>query len=229
MKIGVFGDSYAERRASNTWWGYLSNYGHEVTCFGEGGSSIVWSAKQILDRAQNFDFIIWCVTSSNRITVWHRNNFTETYVHVLGTGGRFRDDPELQQKIEVTEKYIQLAQDEVDREFTAQCVVERVKQLVPNLLMVPCFARPVYDSVDSAGFNLFELYQKETSFYFPNRDLHDINQKFNDLRLGHFCESTHLTLAEQISKSLTPGIFSCDYSLFSDPTTPFDEIFKPRS
>ena len=59
MKIGVFGDSFADKNAEKIWWQFLQNYGHEVTCFGESGSSIVWSAKQIINAKNDFNFIIW--------------------------------------------------------------------------------------------------------------------------------------------------------------------------
>ena len=208
MKIGVFGDSFADKNAGKIWWQFLQNYGHEVTCFGESGSSIVWSAKQILNAKNDFDFIIWCVTSPNRITVWQRANFTEKYVHVQGTDQKFHSDPEIQKKIDATEKFIQIAMDEPDREFVAKCVVEHVKTQVPDMLLIPCFAMPLFDSVENAGFNLFELFEKETKC-FPH-------SKF-EVREGHLRESTHAVLAEEISKSLHAGIFSTDYVRFLTP------------
>ena len=228
MKIGVFGDSYADKAAKKIWWQFLQHYGHQVTCFGEAGSSIVWSAKQILTAKNDFDFIIWCVTGSNRITVWHRANFTEKCVHVLGTGGKLNSDPEIQQKIDATEKFIQIAMDEPDREFVGKCIIEHVKTQVPNMLLIPCFPVPIYDSVENAGFNLFELYLRETKHFFPTKELHDVATSYNDTRAGHFCESTHVTLAEQISKSLRPGIFVSDYNKYSNPNATFDQIFKRK-
>ena len=209
MKIGVFGDSFADKNAEKIWWQFLQNYGHEVTCFGESGSSIVWSAKQILNAKNDFDFIIWCVTSPNRITVWQRANFTEKYVHVQGTDQKFHSDPEIQKKIDATEKFIQIAMDEPDREFVAKCVVEHVKTQVPDMLLIPCFAMPLFDSVENAGFNLFELFEKETKCFPPS--------KYFDVREGHLRESTHAVLAEEISKSLHAGIFSTDYVRFLTP------------
>ena len=228
MKIGVFGDSFAEKNAEKIWWKFLQGYGHKVTCFGENGSSIVWSAKQILDTKNDFDFVIWCVTSSNRITVWHRANFTEKYVHVLGTDAKKHSDPEIQQKIDATEKFIQIAMDEPDREFVGKCVVEYVKTQVPNMLLIPCFPVPLYDSVENAGFNLFDLYQKETRYFFPSKSHYDVQTEYRDLRQGHFCESTHVVLAEEISKSLHPGIFVSDYDKFPKPPGLFDQFFQRR-
>ncbi len=226
MKIGVFGDSFAEKNAKKIWWRFLQDYGHEVACFGESGSSIIWSAKKIVDLQKDFDFVIWCVTESTRTTVWHRANYTETYVHVLGNTKKFHKNPEIQQKIDVTEKYIQIAMDEPDREFAGRCVVEYVKNQVDNLLLIPCFPAPLYDNIEKCKFDLFDLYIKETQWFFPGQSIYDIQANYSDSREGHFCESTHAVLVQEISKSLSPGIFVCDYDKFPKPVEPFDQIFK---
>jgi hypothetical protein len=149
-------------------------------------------------------------------------------VHVLGTGGKFHSDPEIQQKIDATEKFIQIAMDDPDREFVGKCIIEHVKTQAPNMLLIPCFPVPIYDSVDSAGFNLFELYQKETAYLLSSKSCHEALTKYNDTREGHLCESTHVVLAEEISKSLRPGIFVSDYNKFSKPNATFDQIFKRK-
>ena len=44
MKIGVFGDSFADSKTpKDIWWKYLANdYQHNVECFGEFGSGLVF-------------------------------------------------------------------------------------------------------------------------------------------------------------------------------------------
>lgn len=227
MKIGVFGDSYADRNVSPIWWRYLqSMHGHEVECFGEGGSSIIFSAKKILEKYQDYEFIIWCVTSSNRVTVWHRANYQEISVHVTGRYHVKHPDPEIQQKINATEQYLLYAWDGVDSEFQSRCVIEHVGKLVPNMLIIPCFPGPIYENPDAIGFNLFELCQRETNFYFGDVDLGELYDRYADLRPGHFTDSTHRTLADMIAKSLTPGIFSARYEDFPEPGEPIDQIFR---
>lgn len=226
MRIGVFGDSFADKTGHLIWWKFLENFGHQVTCFGEAGSSIVWSARQILDTANDFDFVVWCVTVTNRITVWHRANFTDKCVHVTGQGGKFDPDPAIQQKIDVTEKFIQVALDGPDREFVGKCVIEYVKTKVPNMLLIPSFATPLYDSVDMAGFNLFDLFIKETDHFFPDVPYSKVQSQYHDKRHGHFCESTQRVLAEEIARSLYPGIFTCDYAKFPTPTESRDRLFS---
>jgi hypothetical protein len=55
-----------------------------------------------------------------------------------------------------------------------------------------------------------------------------VQTEYRDSRQGHFCESTHVVLAEEISKSLHPGIFVSDYDKFPKPLVLFDQIFQRR-
>ena len=52
MKIGVFGDSYADKNAGNDVWfnRLFLDYSHDVTSFGEMGSSIMFSATLIQEH-----------------------------------------------------------------------------------------------------------------------------------------------------------------------------------
>lgn len=230
MKIGVFGDSFASHSGPElTWWKYLAHtHGHEVESFGEPGSSIIFSAKKILDYHQTFDFIIWCVTGSNRITVWHKANYREIAVHVTGRHHVSHQDLEIQNKIDVTERYLREAFDWDDGSFVGNCVIEYVQQRVPNLLKIPCFIDPIYSNTD-VGFNLFELCQREADVYFDGLPLADIYDDFLDLRPAHLTESTHKILAELINKSLSAGIFQTDYKKFPAPQESFDKNFRNKS
>lgn len=230
MKIGVFGDSFAEHRARDIWWKYLEiDYGHEIECFGEGGSSIVFSAKKILEKFRNYELIIWCVTDSRRITVWHRANYKEIEVHVTGRHHKVHPDPEIQLKINATEQYLLEAWDAPDGEFVSECIIEYVKTKVPNILFVPCFGPPIYNDINQSKFDLITLCQRETNFYFPNVELADLYDNYTDLRPGHFTDITHKTLASQIAESLRPGVFISDYESFPAPTAPKDQIFRKRT
>lgn len=227
MKIGVFGDSFADSKGKPIWWRYLASlHDHDVTSFGEDGSSLIFSAKKILENHQDYEFVIWCVTSSNRITVWHRANYTEISVHVTGRHHQTHPDPEIQHKIDVTEQYLLHAWDGVDEEFASRCIIEYVRTRVKNLLIIPCFPAPIFDGPDSAGFNLFTLCQRETDFYFPNIPLGDLYDLYSDNRSGHFTDQTQRKLAELISASLAPGIFSASYGDFPAPVEPRDQIFR---
>lgn len=228
MKIGVFGDSFAESTSDEIWWRYLHTlHGHEVRCFGEGGSSLVWSAKKILENYRDFEFVIWCVTSSQRITVWHRADYREIAVHVTGSNIS-HPNPEMQQKIEATRQYLIHAWDAPDNEFISECIIEKVKNTVSNMLLIPCFGPPLYLDCPDPKFNLFTLSEMEARYYFPNTSLVQIYQAYDDLRQGHLTQSSNIKLAEIVNGSLRPGILCAEYEVFPAPIEPLGSVFSRR-
>jgi len=228
MNIGVFGDSFADSQTTkDIWWKYLANdYQHTVKSFGENGAGLVFSARQIIELGKDYDLVIWCVTSPNRLTIWDRTNFKETAIHITGRHHKIYDNKEIQEKINIAEQYLNQVFDWPDGDFVGRCIVEFVKSKVPNLLIIPSFPTPVYQDLSITRFNLFDLCVKETTTYFPDgRELADIYDEYQDQRAGHLTTQTHQKLAELISKSLTPGLFTTDYENFSSPTELFENIF----
>jgi len=227
MNIGVFGDSFVAKHqyieGKPTWWQNLKKkYGHDVECFGEAGSSIDYSAQLILEKHKNYDFIIWCVSNPPRVTVRHRADFKDISVHVTGRHSMYYDNFEIQKKIKIAEEYLLKVYNYPDGNFVSKCVIKYVEEQVPNMLMIPCFPDPWVETID---FNLFDLCQQESNFYFPNVGLADIYDNYNDTRAGHFTFTTHAVLSDLIANNLTPGIFRADYSLFPTPTEPITDIF----
>ena len=222
MNIGVFGDSFADKFATkNIWWKYLnSEYNHKVECFGENGSSILFSAKQILQHHTSYDFIIWCLTNPPRITIYHQDNT----VHITGRHHCRVKDIELQEKVNITEQYLTKVADIESQEFNGYCISEYVRSKVPNMLIVPTFQTKYIGK----EFNLFELCQRESFAYFPNKSVADIYDDYDDLRFGHFTDSTHKILAELISKFLQPGIFTANYSDFPPPPESVEIVFRKK-
>lgn len=74
MKIGVFGDSFAEIESKKhtsiideSWITILKNEGYNVTCFGKAGSSIWYSYEKFLYNHGHFDVNIFVYSHHNRI------------------------------------------------------------------------------------------------------------------------------------------------------------------
>jgi len=73
MKIGVFGDSFADRvdrinnRPDESWMQCLENIGHEVVSYGLAATSTYYSYKQFLKNYHKFENIIFCYSSLDRI------------------------------------------------------------------------------------------------------------------------------------------------------------------
>jgi hypothetical protein len=221
VKIGVFGDSFADKNCNKIWWKYLeTEHAHDVTSYGQGGSGIVFSARLICDLFQNFDLVIWCLTSPNRVLV----NHDEKQYHV--TGARFDcDDPELQIKIDAACQYLAHVFDWNDGDFVGRCIMSYVQKQVDNLLIVPSFPTPVYPDAAAAGFNLYDLCGIETAHYFPGLQVHEVYERYHDIRAGHLTDVNQRVLSELINQNLKPGLFSTAYTNFAVPVEPLEGAF----
>jgi len=76
MKIGVFGDSFADRTPYNpespfkedeSWIADMESAGHKITSYGKTGTSTWYSYEQFLAHHEQFEWIIFCYSSLHRI------------------------------------------------------------------------------------------------------------------------------------------------------------------
>lgn len=76
MRIGVFGDSFADRNPYNpespfkedeSWMKWMEESGHEITTYGKTGTSTWYSFQQFLAHHDQFDHVIFCYSSMHRI------------------------------------------------------------------------------------------------------------------------------------------------------------------
>jgi hypothetical protein len=76
MKIGVFGDSFADRNPYNpespftedeSWIADMENAGHKITTYGKTGTSTWYSFQQFMAHHEQFDHIVFCYSSLHRI------------------------------------------------------------------------------------------------------------------------------------------------------------------
>lgn len=226
MKIGVFGDSYCDKVRVNEpvpviWYNFLQkNYGHTVECFGEWGSSILFSAKLIEKYASNYDLVIWCVTTPGRFSF--PDPSSDRSYHVTTAWDECRTtDPDLVKKHQVCLDYLKYVFDWETENLIGKSVVFRLQSQFSNLMIIPCFPPPL-----DAKFNLYTLCEQEARFYFPGKQLHEIYKDYRDTRPGHLTLKNHEILANLVNDNLKPGIFQTSYDNFVQPTLPLDQIFK---
>jgi hypothetical protein len=226
MKIGVFGDSYADKsglRADNTsfWYNFLEkNHAHEIDCFGESGSSILFSADLIEKNASNYDLVIWCLTTPGRFSLPHVINGRN--VHVTTSWDKCKStDIEILKKHSVCVDYLKYIFDWNTENFVSKSVVSYMQSQHKNIMIIPCFPPPL-----SSNFNLYTLCEIEANFYFPGKTIPEIYKTHNDLRSGHITKENQKILADLINQDLRPGIFQTSYSNFIKPTQPLNMVFQ---
>ena len=218
MKIGVFGDSFADKNCHDIWWKYLEDYGHTVTCFGEAGSSILFSAKLILEHANNFDLCIWAITNPPRFSLKDDkgNNF-----HFTGTEHKkvLKSDVELIEKIKSADMYFKNLFDWEEADLVGTSLYHYLSTKT-NLLALPCFYSPL-----RVNFNLYEVCEREAQYFFPNKDIVGIYKNYADTRDGHLCPNNQKILSRLINENLKPGIFEARYDDFEPPSVNINDAF----
>jgi hypothetical protein len=105
--------------------------------------------------------------------------------------------------------------------FIGRSIVSYLQQKYNNIMIVPCFPPPL-----SVSFNLYNLCEQETNYYFPGKSISDVYLEYQDLRLGHLTVDNQKILANLINQKLVPGIFQTDYSNFVKPSQPIEKCFS---
>lgn len=229
MKIGVFGDSYAEKRSeSNSWWHQLKNFGHEVISYGEGGSSINFSAKLILEKHTNFDFIIWCMTTPGRfsIEIPGQDKIFHTTSVLTHTGIRISKNIPVEVDHEIVnacQTYLKYVFDPNFENVIGKALANYFLDVIPNLMIISCFPPPL-----ETDFNLYNLCTKELQQVFSDKETHEVYKNWNDIRTCHLTVKNNQILAEIIANNLKPGFFSTDYSNFNFHDITIDQLVKAK-
>lgn len=226
MKIGVFGDSYCDKARLNSdppvvWHNFLKqDYGHTIECFGEFGSSILFSAQLIEQHAVNYDLVIWCLTTPGRFSFPGPTPEERSYHVTTSWDECHTKDIDLAKKHAVCVDYLKYVFDWKNESFVGKSIVSYIQSTFSNIMIIPCFPPPL-----SANFNLYGLCEREAQAFFPGKELHEIYKDYRDIRAGHLTLENHEILARLVNDSLTPGVFQTSYDNFVSPTIPLEKIF----
>lgn len=219
MRIGVFGDSFVDKTCY-TWADRLqTQYGHEVAGHGQGGSSLIWSARQIDEMAHEFDLVIWAMTSLPRLSVFKKDKWH----HFTEFSEPWADDLELDTKRKVFGQYLKYVHDWHDECWQWQHIAQSMMAKWKNIMIMPCFQDPL-----AVEFSLYQLCEREAQCYFPGSNMVAIYHDWIDLRPGHLCEENHDILARDIQQRLVPGIYQTSYDMFTVPTSPQSQYWSHR-
>lgn len=232
MKIGVFGDSFADpgtcQSRSIAWWRYLQDkHGHVVNCHGQPGSSIAYSASLILANYQAYDVNIWCLTSPNRFSVkMHTGEYFHSAMFVSHEGkilpGRLPD--ELKDISEACKNYYKYLSDWQTDNLIGRSVAHYIQQQVSNLIIIPCFRTPL-----EANFNLYQVSGLEMDCVLPGQSPTHILRMYDDTRSCHLTNANNELLADMLHADLAPRIFTASYQDFSFNKLTIKKAFKPKS
>lgn len=230
MKIGVFGDSFADRadHPHNTaWWRYLQNkHGHDVTCYGEPGSSIPFSAALILKNHEAYDVNIWCLTSPNRFSVKMPSGevfHSAMFVNHEGLDLMSPMPDEIKDFALACKYYHKYLNDWKTDSLIGRSVAHYIQQQVPNLIIIPCFRHPL-----QSDFSLYQLSVLEMDSLMPGATPSQVLRSYHDTRSCHLTNANNELLADMLNANLEPRVFTADYQDFSLDEATIKQTFKPK-
>ena len=205
MRIGVFGDSFVDRYA-NTWAHRLgSKHGHDIEIFGECGSSLLWSARQIEDRYRDYDLVIWAVTNPGRLSI----HDDDQWWHVGHLPDPITNNARVENQRQVYHQYLAHIFDWHTDCWQWRHIINDIMNQCGNIMAVPCFQSPL-----ELPFHLYQVSCHEAHTYFPGQELPEIYQHWQDLRHGHLSDVNHDLLADLVAANLIPGVFQTEYDNF---------------
>jgi len=237
MKIAVFGDSFAatdcysySRDPGPSWVEILSK-NFDVTCFAEGGSSFYFSYKNLLDNANEFNYLILCVTdywrmslSNDLSTLISGSNFLHVsgingvnYIHSKIKNAKNISIVEKQKLLEMADSikkyFLYWRQNEEVKTFH-NLMIDYLERNYKNIILIPCFKNSYGDdSPNNDIVSLFEISNNELrskGFFdkFPDAfsntpPLKEFNGRMlTDYRKCHLSQENNLILANIISNAV---------------------------
>ena len=243
MKIAVFGDSFGDvsrklaiDEKSNSWVNHLALlHGEEITVknYCKSGSSLYSSIKKFLKYQQNFDKVIFLVTSSGRIDINnvfvnksksdHFINQFSGYEHVMYILEEYNQNNKKHgypnfNRFDATvyraaaDYFLYVQNPDVDI-FHHNLMVEKIKSVRSDTLVIDCFAD--FFNIDSDKFYLKQVSNLDLVCYgIPN------NTVIDDGRHSHLNDENNIILADKIYNWIKTGDISLAVSDFVNPVAP---------
>jgi hypothetical protein len=222
MKIGIFGDSFAEATnqtrmlSPHAWYNIFSSKFSNLTrlhVHGVSASSVFYSYKKFLDLYQNYDLIIFCVTSSERYPKPLRLSKGQTH-HFCGLGAIENVRRILGEKITKEDErtlehltgYFIMNVEEYNI-LAADLMLKDMSLLHPNVIFYPCFSdsfskeRQEKENIPQK-YQLYEMYRKQLELLDINEN---IEKKELDTIVGHLVHEYNLFFANLLYKKVISG------------------------
>ncbi len=155
MKIGVFGDSYADEHHSKffasypSWMEILrSKYSLDVTSFGFSATSLFYSYKKLLEHKHEFNKVIFLITSPGRIMIPDDIPVTnKKYKHVNSQRSARFNITQIESKLEpgtdsdlqvlkAAESYFLYLYDAEKEELFHNMLLKKIKEDNPDVIFI---------------------------------------------------------------------------------------------
>jgi hypothetical protein len=203
MKIGIFGDSFADPRKLNpslTWIEILAEK-YDVTNHAIAGSNLYFSITEIKKYHTNYDKIIFVVTNPGRLKVatWLPLDIEQQFI--VPTMVKFLNKFDLvhYQKLawEAAKQYYDYLQDINYDDYIHNLMLKDIKETVSNIILVPAFL----DSWTNVNSAMVQITSKENKFW--GLCWEDVIEKYKeDIRNCHMTAENNAIFASKVEEWL---------------------------
>jgi hypothetical protein len=210
--IAIFGDSFCSLNANSafSWPSQLAQLTNaKITNFGLPATSILWSYKKLIDTIDQYDWGIWCVSSTQRITI---NVPIEPWsVHYNGPGcWKNYKSPAVVDLLKVVDDFFLKVDFYEDLNLLYNKLITSALNQYPNLTVIPCFDQPL--NVENWLSKISQLEVESLTGLPYNRDWH---QKYQDRRPCHLTPQNNEILAKSIIDQFGRQIINLDTNNFN--------------
>jgi hypothetical protein len=234
MKIGIFGDSFADDRTmwvehfkdvGPSWIDYLRDQNIEIDNYAFGGSGLYFSYEKFISNFQKYDKIIFLVTSPGRISLPDKDG---KYSHWYGPAMVEKDlatcfDYNKKVRLNAVRDYFMYVKNDKFDNLVHDLLIENISKKHDSMLMIPSF---IYSRIRSP-MPFIKISEFEAAFC----NLTDVlphSQGLQDARKCNICEENNLMVAEEVFNWVKTYKFNLDPKKFNTPTREFDYYFRKQ-
>ena len=221
MKIGIYGDSYADPAKMNPTpsWTSLLETKYSVTNYAVAGSNLYYSLVQIFKNFRSYDKNILVVTQPARLMIPEQYSIPETrqrfiagidtVEHLINDAA---NDSSLIKFYESAKQYIMYLQDLRYEDYIHKLMIADLIKKIPNLILIPGFK---WSGLSLNIHSMYEIYVKETSAW---NETSDSVRKYIDIRNCHMTAENNAIFASKVDQWITGAPVYINVDDFVTPT-----------
>ena len=245
MKIAIYGDSFGDFSLENIpgddldrgkAWVELFAENHEVTNFSASGSSLFYSYDLFCKHNKEFDYNIFLVTESNRITI---NSPYERLTHInINSINFYRNtnlNPEEKKIIDAIENYYSIVHNQDYVNTCHRLMVDSLITINPNTIIIPVFGESLMGSylnslIFLSDWELCHITGKlNNKNYIQWKLIGDTGWSFVDYKKCHLTEENNKILYDKLIECINnkfTGLLNISINDFKQSHKDFEFYFR---
>lgn len=231
MKIGIFGDSFADdynlwpshfEGVGPSWIDYIRDQNIAVDNYASGGSGLYYSYEKFISSFQKYDRIIFLVSTPGRITITKDGEYGHWF-NLRQVENELAACFEYEKKVRLNAiyNYFKYVKNDKFDNLVQDLLIERILKTHNKILMIPSFEW----SRIKGSIPFMTIPEFEASFWNLPEAIPS-GQDLVDARKCHMCEENNLIVGEEMVNWIKTDKFNLDPKKFKTPTRKFEHYFR---